>query len=87
MVSNNTRKGYVFPLFLYPAVDKRDLFTISNFRNPGRTSNQVSEMLGEVYSREMTPKISLHLRRCAPTYRELYVNFLKRFSTLAIHNR
>ena len=82
-VSNRTReRGYLFPLYLYPGTNKKDLF--SHPKEPEqRQPNIIPELfaaLFEVYKKEPTPEEIFHYIYAvlySNTYRTKYAEFLK----------
>jgi predicted helicase len=82
MVSNRTReRGYLIPLYLYPAADRGDLFAHlePTVRQPN-LNRKLLLALAEVYGREPMPEDIFHYVYAvlyAPVYREKYAEFLR----------
>ncbi|MFQ5341531.1 MAG: type ISP restriction/modification enzyme, partial [Anaerolineae bacterium] len=82
MISNRTReRGYHFPLYLYPDIDRHDLFSLleTGKRRPNLDAGVVGA-LAEAYGEEPVPEDTFYYVYAvlyAPSYREKYAEFLK----------
>ena len=83
MVSNRTReRGYLFPLYVSPDTDKKDLF--SKFAKPTNKTPNLSRTLLQAftgtYGRDPDPEAIFHYIYAilyTPIYRTKYAEFLK----------
>ena len=82
-VSNRTReRGYLFPLYLYPDTDKKDLFshTKESEKKQPNISPELFAALSEVYQKEPTPEeifYYIYAVLYSNIYRTKYAEFLK----------
>ncbi len=81
-VSDRTReRGYIFPLYLYPETDRRDLFSqLEPAERRPNLNRQIVAALAAAHGRAPTPEAIFNYVYAvlyAPTYREKYVEFLR----------
>lgn len=81
-VSNRTReRGYIFPLYLYSAADRRDLFShLETVERHPNLNPQIVAALAAAHGRGPTPEAIFHYVYAvlyAPTYRARYAGFLR----------
>jgi len=81
-VSNKTKeRGYLFPLYLYPEVDKKGMFSHSELAKKKPNLNpKLVETLAEVYGKEPTPEeifSYIYSILYSNIYRSKYAEFLK----------
>jgi predicted helicase len=82
MVSNKTReRGYLFPLYLYPDTERRDLFSaLGPAERRPNLNEKVVAALAQGYGEAPTPEAVFHYIYAvlyAPSYREQYAQFLR----------
>jgi hypothetical protein len=82
MVSNRTReRGYLFPLYLYPETNRRDLFSYLEPAGPRPNLNpQIVAALAAAHGREPAPEEMFNYVYAvlyAPVYRTKYAEFLR----------
>ena len=73
--------NYLFPLYLYPDIDKKDLFSHKkDIKKQPNISHEILSVLSEVYKKELTPEeifYYIYAVLYSNTYRKKYAEFLK----------
>jgi predicted helicase len=82
MSPKTSNNGFVFPLYLYPDIDKKDLFNYekTDTRKQPNINTEVFATLTEAYKKEPTPEeifYYIYAVLYSNTYRTKYTEFLK----------
>lgn len=72
--------GYLFPLYLYPDIDKKDLFSAASEKKKSNISQHLCKTLSEAYKKELVPEEIFNYIYAifySNTYRAKYQEFLR----------